>query len=262
MKGRQVARMGMAVLSTALLLGACGESKAPGVKSGYDFATPETKAMQDDDFVNPGMLIVPVGEQLWTKVEGDAGKSCSSCHGDAKVSMKGVAAHFPKFDADAKKPINLELQINKCRKNAMKATEYKYESNEMLGMTTFIALQSRGMPMEAPDIDGPMKPFFEKGKALYFERRGLLDMACKHCHEENAGNKIRANLLSQGQINGFPTYRLKWQKVGSLHRRLRGCNSQVRAEPFGFGSDEYVNLEVFLSWRGRGLPIEAPSVRN
>ena len=87
-------------------------------------------------------------------------------------------------------------------------------------------------------------------------------MACKHCHEDNAGNMIRANLLSQGQSNGFPTYRLKWQKLGSLHRRFRGCNKQVRAVPFKAGSDEYVNLELSLAHRGQGLPVESPSVRN
>jgi sulfur-oxidizing protein SoxA len=87
-------------------------------------------------------------------------------------------------------------------------------------------------------------------------------MACKNCHEDYAGTMIRANLLSQGQSNGFPTYRLKWQKVGSLHRRFRGCNSQVRATPYKAGSEEYVNLELFLANRGRGLPVETPAVRN
>ncbi|MGI9498509.1 MAG: sulfur oxidation c-type cytochrome SoxA, partial [Geminicoccaceae bacterium] len=49
---------------------------------------------------------------------------------------------------------------------------------------------------------------------------------------------------------------------GSLHRRFKGCNDQVRAEPFKRGSDEYVNLELYLAWRGQGLPIETPAVRQ
>ena len=94
------------------------------------------------------------------------------------------------------------------------------------------------------------------------QRRGQLDMACANCHVDYPGGVLRANILSQGQPNGFPTYRLKWQKVGSLHRRFRGCNKQVRATPYGNGSDEYVNLELFLTHRANGLPVESPSVRN
>ena len=111
-------------------------------------------------------------------------------------------------------------------------------------------------------IDGHSAPFFEKGKKFFNQRRGQLDMSCKNCHEDNAGNYARANLLSEGQGNGFPTYRLKWQKPGSLHRRFRGCNKNVRAKPYKSGSDEYNNLELYVAWRGRGLPVEAPAVRN
>lgn len=175
--------------------------------------------------------------------------------------MKGVGARYPAFYEPWGKPINLELRINECRTNNMQAEPFKYESREMLALTTFVRHQSRGMPVNV-DIGGPNKEFFLKGKEFYFERRGQLDMACKHCHEDNAGNMIRANLLSEGHSNGFPTYRLKWQKVGSLHRRFRGCNKQVRAQPYAYGSDEYVNLELYLAWRGRGLPVETPAVRN
>jgi L-cysteine S-thiosulfotransferase len=111
-------------------------------------------------------------------------------------------------------------------------------------------------------IDGPAKPFFEKGKAFYYERRGLNDLACSHCHMDGEGHHLRSELLSQGQANGFPTYRLKWQKLGSLHRRLQGCNEEIRAEPFPLGSDEYTNLELYLAWRANGLPVETPSVRK
>ena len=143
----------------------------------------------------------------------------------------------------------------------MKAKPWKWESRELLAMTAYVRNQSRGNPVKVK-IDGPVAPFYAKGKAFYEERRGQLDMACSHCHVDNAGQQIRANILSQGQSNGFPTYRLKWQKVGSLHRRFRGCNKQVRATPFAAGSDEYVNLELFLAHRGTGLPVEAPAVRN
>lgn len=229
-------------------------------RSGYTYAQPETQAMQDDDFANPAFLIVDRASEQWETPEGDAGKACADCHGDVE-SMKGVGTRYPVYHEDWGKMMNLEQRINLCRTENMKAKAWKYESDELLGMTALVKLQSRGMPMNV-SIDGPAAPFYEKGKEFYYTRRGQLDMACKNCHEDHAGEQLRANILSQGQPNGFPTYRLKWQKVGSLHRRLRGCNSQVRAARYDYGSDEYVNVELFISHRANGLPVETPAVRN
>ena len=238
-----------------------GKYQVEDRRSGYTYAEPETRAMQDDDIANPAMIMVDVGEELWGKVDGEAGKACASCHNDATESMKGVAASYPKLDKKLGKLQAISHRVNTCRTERMKAKAWKWESTQMLGMTSYIRYQSRDMPMTVK-VDGEYAPFFEKGKEFYYQRRGLLDMACSHCHEDNAGVMIRANLLSEGQSNGFPTYRLKWQKVGSLHRRFRGCNSNIRAQPYARGSEEYTNLELYVAWRGRGLPIEAPSVRN
>jgi sulfur-oxidizing protein SoxA len=229
--------------------------------SGYYFRTKETRELQDDDFVNPAFIWVDQAIGLWDQKEGAAGESCASCHGDVEQAMAGVGATFPKWNEAAGKVINLEQQINLCRTEQMKADPWKYESDELLGMTALVRLQSRGMPVQV-SIDGPARETFERGKDFYYERRGQLDMACSTCHETNFGSYIRADLLSQGQSNGFPTYRLKWQKLGSLHRRFRGCNSQVRAERFDYGSPEYVALELYLAWRGMGLPVETPAVRQ
>ena len=229
-------------------------------RSGYTFAQPETQQMQDDDFENPAFLLVDAAVELWDTPEGEAGKACADCHQDVE-SLEGVGTRYPVYHEASGKMMNLEQRINHCRMENMKAEAWKYDSNQLLGMTALVKLQSRGMPMNVA-IDGPAAPFYEKGKAFYNERRGQLDLACTHCHEDHAGQQLRANILSQGQPNGFPTYRLKWQNVGSLHRRLRGCNRQVRATPFKAGSEEYVNLELFISHRANGLPVETPSVRN
>lgn len=229
--------------------------------SGYLFSKTATRAMQDDDFENPGFLWLERGEESWTKAEGKAGKACASCHQKAEVSMKGVGATYPKYDKKLSRVINLEQRINQCRKTNMQAKPWKYESDDLLGMTAYVKLQSRGMPVKVA-IDGPARKSYEAGRKFYNQRRGLLDLACANCHVQNAGNMVRADLLSQGQSNGFPTYRLKWQKLGSLHRRFRGCNKNIRAQPYKAGSQEYVDLELFLSHRGQGLSIEAPSVRR
>jgi sulfur-oxidizing protein SoxA len=229
--------------------------------SGYKWASNETRAMEDDDFANPAGPWLEIGEREWSKKDGEAGKSCADCHKDAAESMKGVATKYPVYFEALKKPIVLEQRINMCRENNMKAKPYGWEKDQMLGMMIYVKNQSRGMPVDVK-VDGPLKPFFEKGKEYYYTRRGQLDMSCAHCHEKNFGQQIRAEVLSQGQSNGFPTYRLKWQKPGSLHRRFKGCNEQVRATGQGRGADDYVNLELYLAWRGQGLDVETPAVRR
>ncbi len=143
----------------------------------------------------------------------------------------------------------------------MQAEPWKWEAPQMLGMTAYIGLQSRGMPIDV-QTDGPMSTWVEKGKELYYTRVGQLDMACSNCHEDNYGNMIRADHLSQGHINGFPVYRLKWGGLGSIHRRFKGCMENIRATAFKRGSDEFIALELYVSSRGEGLSVEVPSVRN
>nr|WP_245165376.1 sulfur oxidation c-type cytochrome SoxA [Stappia sp. 28M-7] len=232
------------------------------VISGFEFRTKETQDLELDDFNNPGFLMVEQGEALWSTVEGSAGKSCESCHGDASESMKGVRASMPKWSEAAGKPMALEQYVNACRTERMGADAWKWESDQMLGMTAYVGLQSRGMPVALDLKAGDMQSWWDKGKEIYYTRSGQLDLACASCHESNYGNYIRADHLSQGQSNGFPTYRLKWQKMGSLHRRLKGCMADVRAEPYDVGSDEFVALETYLAWRGTGLSVETPAVRN
>lgn len=228
--------------------------------SGYVTADPSTREMQDDDFMNPAMLWVEKGQELWETADGTEGKSCADCHGDIS-EMKGVATRYPTTDEETGKFMNVELRINDCRERRMGAEPWKYESEELLGMTAAVKMQSRGMPMNV-SIDGPNREWFEKGEEFYHTRRGQMKLACEDCHVKNEGMMMRAELLSQGQSNGFPTYRLKWQKVGSLHRRFRGCNNNIRAAKLPYGSDEYLALELYVAHRGEGLPVESPSVRK
>lgn len=232
-----------------------------GRRSGYTYLSEENQRLQDDDFANPGLLWVEQGRELWPNVDGAIGASCMSCHGDAAQSMRGVRTRYPRFDPRRGKLINLEQQINRCREERMQAAPYPYESEALLALTTFVSVQSRGLPMDVR-IGGPTQPFFEAGRAFFFGRRGQLDLACHHCHDQQAGRRLRGDVVSQGQINGFPVYRHTWQTLGSTHRMFAWCNASVRAEPYPYGSDEYLNLELFLAWRGRGLPVETPAIRR
>ncbi len=238
-----------------------GDHPLDEIWSGWRFRSDETQALQVDDFENPAMVAVEYAHDLWDAAAGSSGKSCADCHGDVAESMKGLRAGLPKWNAEAGEPWTLEDYINWSIKEHQGADPWKWESEEMLAMTSLIALQSRGMPVDV-QTDGPMAEWFEKGKELYYTRVGQLDMSCSNCHEDNYGKMIRADHLSQGMINGFPTYRFKWQGIGSIHRRFSGCMKNIRATPFKRGSDEFTALELYVAWRGEGLSVESPAVRN
>jgi sulfur-oxidizing protein SoxA len=229
-------------------------------RSGYDFMSRETRAMQDDDTANPAMLWVLEGGALWTRKTGAAGRACADCHGDARVTMKGVAARHPAFDAAQGRPINLEQRINACRTDRQGAPPLAYEGRDLLALAAYVARQSRGLPIEIA-IDQRTQPFLEAGRAIYDRRQGQLNLACGQCHDANWGRQLAGNVIPQAHPTGYPLYRLEWQGLGSLQRRLRNCLVGIRAEPYEYGAPELVQLELYLMWRARGMTFQAPAVR-
>lgn len=248
-----------------LLALACGTAVAGEIpsadrRSGFDFMSAQTQAMQRDDTLNPGMLWTLDGAAQWSKKAGGADKSCADCHGDATASMKGVAARYPAFDAREERPIDLQDRINACRTRHQQAEKLPYESATLLGLVTHVANQSRGMPV-APDDDARLTPFRERGKELFNTRLGQLNFACAQCHDDRWGERLGSSTIPQAHPTGYPIYRLEWQGLGSLQRRFRNCLFGVRAEPFPYGAPEYVALELYLMERAKGMPVETPAVR-
>ena len=229
-------------------------------RSGYEFMGRETRAMQDDDTTNPAVLWVLEGESLWRRKAGAAAAACADCHGDARTSMKGVAARYPAFDAAVKRPVNLEQRINMCVSGRQQATPFAYESRELLALSAYLARQSRGSAIEIA-VDERTTPFLDAGRDTFRRRQGQLNLACTHCHDRNWGRKLAGNPIPQAHPTGYPIYRLEWQGLGSLQRRLRNCLIGMRAEPYAYGAPEYVDLELYLMWRARGMPLESPAVR-
>jgi len=247
-------------LIAAAVLSARAEIPLSERRSGYADLGRDTKAMQDDDTINPATLWVLDGEALWTTRAGAANRACSDCHGLASHNMKGVAARYPAYDAARKSPVDLEQRINICRTDHQKATPFKFESKDMLALTAYVGRQSRGMPIEESH-DERLKPFIEAGHKLFIERQGQINLSCAQCHDDNWGKHLASSLIPQGHPTGYPLYRLEWQSLGSVQRRLRNCMIGMRAEPFAYGAPEHVNLELFLKWRARGLTVETPAVR-
>lgn len=230
------------------------------VMSGWHFRSDETQAMQMDDFDNPGMVFVEAGLEAWDTVEGSEDKSCASCH-DGIETMAGVKPTYPKWNEAAGEVRTLQMQMNDCRTNRMGAEAWGYDKTPAINMEAALSSVSRGLPVNVA-IDGPAQSTWEKGKEIYYTRFGQLELSCANCHEDNSGMMIRADHLSQGQINGFPTYRLKNTKLNGAHSRFKGCIRDTRAETFSPGSDEFVALELYVMSRGNGLSVEGPSVRN
>lgn len=229
-------------------------------RSGFEFMSPQTQAMQADPNSNPGMLWMIDGEHEWEQPQGAANKSCASCHGDAAKSMRGVAARYPAFDEQSARPVDLAGKINLCRQRRQSAAPLARESDELLALDVYVAHQSLGMPI-TPTMDSRLQPFRDNGRRWFERRLGQLQLACASCHDQRAGTRLGGSVIPQAHPTGYPLYRLEWQTLGSLQRRLRGCLVGVRAEPFEFGAPEYVDIELFLMWRAAGLKIETPAVR-
>ena len=260
MSGR--ARRLLIALSIVALTGASFAAEIPLAerRSGYELMSQETRAMQDDDTANPGMLGVLEGGALWARKAGAAGRACADCHGDARQSMKGVAARYPAYDAALKRPVNLEQRINACRSERQQAPALAAESRELLALAAYVARQSRGLPIE-PAVDDRTRPFLDAGRATFERRQGQLNLACSQCHDDQWGRRLAGNVVPQAHPTGYPLYRLEWQGLGSLQRRLRNCLVGIRAEPYEYGAPEMVDLELYLMWRARGMTMDAPAVR-
>jgi len=225
-------------------------------KQGYDYQSSDVQSLQDDEFSNPGMLWVDEGRELFAQPAGADGQACLDCH----QQPAGMAAYYPRINPRLNKLVGLTGQVQICRETHQNATPIAYESRTALALTAYLAFLSRGEPFQP--VAESLQADLGQGRDYYYQRKGQLNLSCAECHEQNAGQYLRGDLVSQGQSTGYPIYRLEWQTLGSLHRRFRSCDIGVRAEPYGLGSDAYTRLELYLRSRSQPLPISAPAVRK
>ncbi len=250
----------------ALALAACcaGAADAPR-RSGFDDMSPATQALQRDDAANPGMLGVLEGQALWGEAapsgirpSGGLAGSCAGCHGELAATMRGVAARYPAFDAAGHRPITLTQRVAQCRSQRQGVAGDA--AANLLALEAALAHASRGLPV-APPQDDRLSAARAQGAALFQQRLGQLDLSCAHCHDERAGLRLGGSVIPQGHPNGYPIYRLQWQSLGGLQRRLRNCLTGVRAEAWPADAPQWVALELYLMQRAAGMTIEAPAVR-
>jgi len=256
----------MGLISTAaaaacLLLCAAGVLAQPEPRrSGLHYMSPALQALQRDDAQNPALLWADDGAALWRDRGNPAGRACADCHGDNAQQIAGAAARHPAWDKVAAAPVNLAGRINACRQRNQQAAPLAAESADALALALWLGLQSRGRPVAPPD-EARLAPLRAQGAALWQQRLGQLNLACSHCHDQRAGLRLGGAVIPQGHATGYPVYRLEWQALGSLQRRLRGCVTGVRAEPWAAGAPEWLALEAYLAVRAAGMPVETPAVR-
>lgn len=188
------------------------------------------------------------------------GKSYADCFANGGI---GVRQNYPYFDDSEGKVVTLELALNRCRQ-ANGEAPFSYVKDEMAALTAYMAFTSRGKPF---DIKIPNDPraleAYETGKQYFYTRRGQLNFSCASCHVQNPGERIRAEILAPalGILNAMPIYRSEWGSMGTISRRFVTCNSQTRGVPLDPQSDEFRDLEYYLSYVSNGLPISGPGAR-
>jgi sulfur-oxidizing protein SoxA len=276
-----LAALVLAACCGALPLASAAETPDPvaDAKAFRDYFTKKFPKVTLEDFVNgpysmnedmhrqweekeqfpPYEFALEAGKEMFAKPFKN-GKTYADCFTNGGI---GVRQTYPTFDEKEGKVITLELALNRCRQ-ANGETPYSYVKDEMASLTAYMAFTSRGKPM---DIRIPADPraleAFQEGKRYFYTRRGQLNFSCATCHVQNPGERIRAEVLAPalGILNAMPIYRSEWSGMGTTSRRFTSCNSQIRGVPLEPQSDEYRNLEYYLSYVSNGLPISGPGAR-
>ncbi|MEN9418026.1 MAG: hypothetical protein RI988_1646 [Pseudomonadota bacterium] len=231
----------------------------PAGRSGTAFMSPALQAMQRDDVLNPGIFAVQEGVEAWRAAA--PGGACADCHGaQPDTRLAGVAARYPAWDAASARAVNLGQRVDLCRVRHQRAPAFGAESRTRLALEAALGYASRGAPV-TPPVDPRLAPLRALGERLWHERLGLLDLSCAQCHDARVGGRLGGSTIPPGNGLGYPTYRLQWEAMGSLQRRVRNCLTGVRAEPFAPDAPEWLALELHLALRDRGLPVETPAVR-
>ncbi|MGQ3051474.1 MAG: sulfur oxidation c-type cytochrome SoxA [Roseateles sp.] len=242
-------------MKAALLLPLVFVALAAGAderRSGRDTMSSALRTLQADDAQHPAQLALALGRELWAQ----GSKSCASCHGEPD-KLRGAATRYPAWDQGL---VDLPGRIQRCRVRHQQQPAWQREAEPLLALAALVAQQSRGLPLKPPQ-GAELDQAASQGQRLYMSRIGALNLSCAQCHDERAGQRLGGSMIPQGHVDDYPVFRLEWQSLGSLQRRLRGCLSGVRATMWDWDSAELLALEVYLARRSAGMAMQPPGVR-
>jgi sulfur-oxidizing protein SoxA len=229
------------------------------VNGPYSLNEDMRRQWQEKEEFPPYEFALEAGKEMFTKPFKN-GKTYADCFPDGGI---GIRQNYPYFDEKEGKVVTLELALNRCRE-ANGEAPISYVKDDMAALTAYMASTSRGKPFDIKIPDDPRAlQAFEDGKQYFYTRRGQLNFSCASCHVQNPGQRIRAEILAPalGILNAMPIYRSEWGGMGTISRRFVTCNIQTRGVPLEPQSDEYRNLEYYLSYVSNGLPISGPGAR-
>jgi sulfur-oxidizing protein SoxA len=203
--------------------------------------------------------VVEEGRKMW-ETPFKNGKTYADC---LPNGGKMIAGNYPMFDEAKGKVVTLHDVVNDCR---VANGEEPYKVNDMKTMgtlDTYLRSLSDGMIMNIK-VEGPKATAaYEDGKKTFFSRKGQLNFACSSCHVQNAGTRLRSELISPavGQAGHWPVFR-GGDNLFTLQRRYEGCFKSVRAVSAPQGSATLNNLEYFHSALSNGMPMKANVFRK
>ena len=208
----------MAMLLTLKPVSSFANERLPiQVQSGNAFLSPAMLAMQNDPMANPISLWLDKGQALWAS--SDTKASCAQCHGPMEKN-KTFASQFPKWSATLKKLINLEDQIIQCSERTSKP--YKnLEDPDVLALSALLHQQSKNQTILLRPNNKHKEEWqreLQAGAELFMQRMGRMNLACTHCHDQNIGKRMQADIISPGHPTGFPIFKMSWQSMGSIDR--------------------------------------------
>ncbi len=198
---------------------------------------------------------VDAGEELYNNTKG-----IKQCFPDPTI-----AGEYPKFDEKKGKVVTLSVAINNCLKaNGQKP--WKLTKGKLADLEAYFANKTKEAGKKV-HITIPTKAAaeaYERGKKNYYSQRGYLKLSCATCHVQGVGNRVRREVLSPllGHTTHFPVYRLKWQGLGTLERRIKGCEKNQGENPHKPGSQWMSEMLYFMAYMSNGLPVDGPDIRK
>jgi sulfur-oxidizing protein SoxA len=203
--------------------------------------------------------VVEAGRKMW-ETPFKNGKTYASC---LPNGGKQIAGNYPIFDEAKGKVVTLNDAINDCRvANGEEA--WKVADAKTMGvLNAYLRTLSDGMLSNVKVEGAKATAAYEDGKKTFFTRKGQLNFACSSCHVQNAGVRLRSELISPaiGHSVHWPVFR-GGDNLVQLQQRYVGCFKSVRAISAPAGSATLNNLEYFHSALSNGLPLKASVFRK
>ena len=223
---------------------------------------PVEKRENLDPIENPGMWAVDKAQELWNQM-GAAGKSCQSCHTDAKEAFKTWAASMPKWEPRLNKVLGVEEFITRHAK-ATTGADWLMETDENRAMSVYLHYLANGAPIKVDTTSPEAKAAIERGKELSARKVGQLNMACTDCHGKVANRWIRGQWLGEpkGQYDHFPTWRTSLLAIWDIRQRFQWCQVNIRADELPPDAKEYGDLELYLAAQNEGQKLSVPGIRH